>query len=80
MTADRCNQVIAATIRRLVADLTPGYKVAYGWAVGERANTGLALAAWSMAKQTFQEYGISSQGMVMHHDQDSVYTGFAWTH
>jgi len=55
-------------------------KVAYGWAVGERADTSLALAAWNMAKRTFSEYDIPCHRMIMHHDQDSVYTGFAWTH
>lgn len=55
-------------------------KMAYGWAVGAQANTALALAAWEMAKQAFDEHDIPYQGMIVHHDQDSVYTGFAWTH
>jgi transposase InsO family protein len=54
-------------------------KMAYGWAVGERANTALALEAWERAKKTFQQYGIPYQGMVVHHDQDPVYTGYGWT-
>ena len=45
-------------------------KMAYGWAVGERANTGLALRAWERAKATFQRYAIPYTGMIMHHDQD----------
>jgi transposase InsO family protein len=54
-------------------------KMAYGWAVSERANTALALFAWKQAKETFQEYAIPYQGMIVHHDQDPVYTGYGWT-
>jgi transposase InsO family protein len=54
-------------------------KFVYGWAVGEQANTELALQAWQRAKQTFRKYGISCEGMIVHHDQDAVYTGYAWT-
>ena len=54
-------------------------KMAYGWAVGERANTTLALRAWQRAKATFQRYDIPYAGMIMHHDQDPVFTGYGWT-
>jgi transposase InsO family protein len=54
-------------------------KLVYGWAVGEQANTELALQAWQRAKQTFRRYGISWEGMIVHHDQDAVYTSYAWT-
>jgi len=53
-------------------------KMVFGWTVGERANTQLALKAWSRAKQTFKEYGIPCKGLIMHHDQDSVYTSYRW--
>lgn len=53
-------------------------KMAYGWAVGPQANTDLALQAWARAKQTFQRYKLAYQGMIVHHDQDSVYTSHAW--
>jgi putative transposase len=53
--------------------------MAYGWAVGESADSELALEAWSMAKKTFEKLGITCEGMIMHHDQDSVYTGHMWT-
>jgi putative transposase len=53
-------------------------KMVFGWAVGESANTSLALKAWSRAKQSFKKYGISCEGLIMHHDQDSVYTGYEW--
>ena len=54
-------------------------KLVYGWAVGPSANTTLALRAWEKAKQTFQNCDICWHGMVLHHDQDSVYTGYRWT-
>ena len=54
-------------------------KMAYGWALGERADSVLAIEAWSMAKKTFERLGTACEGMIMHHDQDSVYTGHMWT-
>jgi transposase InsO family protein len=54
-------------------------KAAFGWAVGQSRGTTLALQAWEQAKKTFQQLGISYEGMIMHHDQDSVYTGYEWT-
>jgi len=54
-------------------------KMACGWAVGENADTGLALQAWERAKKTFQCLGIACAGMIMHHDRDPVYTGYRWT-
>ena len=54
-------------------------KLVYGWAVGWRANTELALTAWKRARQTFLDLQIPYQGMIIHHDQDSVYTSYDWT-
>jgi hypothetical protein len=54
-------------------------KVVYGWAVGERAITELALAAWAQAKKTFEEQAIPYRGMIIHHDRDPVFTGYGWT-
>ena len=54
-------------------------KMAYGWALGESADSDLAIKAWNMAKQTFERLDITCKGMIMHHDQDSVYTGHVWT-
>ena len=54
-------------------------KMACGWAVGESADTGLALQAWERAKKTFERLGIPYAGMIMHHDRDPVYTGYRWT-
>jgi transposase InsO family protein len=54
-------------------------KVVFGWAVGESANRELALSAWFRAKAMLAEFGVESNGIVMHQDQDSVYTSYAWT-
>jgi len=54
-------------------------KAAFGWAVGQSRGTALALQAWEHAKKTFQQLGISYEGMIMHHDRDSVYIGYGWT-
>ena len=54
-------------------------KMAFGWAVRERRGAALALQAWQHAKRTFQQMAISYLGMIMHHDRDSVYTGYEWT-
>lgn len=53
-------------------------KMAFGWAVGRNANTTLALKAWHEAKVTFRRLSISFEGMIVHHDQDSVYTSYGW--
>ena len=50
-----------------------------GFAVGERANSGLALDAWSAAERTLTCYRDSFEGVIVHLDQDSVFTGYAWT-
>jgi len=54
-------------------------KLVFGWAVGESANRTLALQAWRMAKETMRQLNIDPAGMVMHQDQDPVYTSYAWT-
>lgn len=54
-------------------------KMAYGWSVGESADTALALGAWKQAKKTFQQHSIPYSGMIVHHDRDPVFTGYGWT-
>ena len=54
-------------------------KMAFGWAVGESANTTLALQAWNQARRALQELNVPCAGMIMHHDRDPVYTGYGWT-
>lgn len=53
-------------------------KMVYGWALGKSANTDLAIKAWEMAKTTFKKYDIPYEGMIIHHDQDPVYTSYRW--
>jgi len=54
-------------------------KMALGWAVGERAVTELALEAWRLASQTLERRGINLRQVIVHHDQDPVFTGYGWT-
>lgn len=49
-----------------------------GWAVSKRKNTALALDALDMARENLKEVGIRLQDRFVHHDQDSVYTGYKW--
>jgi len=49
-----------------------------GWSVGHRPNTDLALEVLSMAQATLAEVGLTIKGRIIHHDQDSVYTGYRW--
>ena len=53
-------------------------KMAYGWAVSEHADTELALLAWEQAKKTLQQIDVPYAGMIVHHDQDAVFTGYEW--
>lgn len=54
-------------------------KVAVGWAVGKQAVTEVALEAWEAAKQMLSRLGVSWEGMIVHHDQDPVFTSYGWT-
>jgi putative transposase len=54
-------------------------KVAFGWAVGESANRVFALAAWRRAREMMDELDVEPARIVMHHDQDPVYTSYDWT-
>lgn len=64
-----------AYLMALVDDAT---KWAIGWAVGFHPNTELALEALSMAATTLADVGLSLEGRIIHHDQDTVYTGYRW--
>lgn len=65
-------------VANLITIIDHEAKLAYGWAVGESANTELALTAWDRAKATLEELGVPITDMVMHHDQDAVFTGHDW--
>ena len=49
-----------------------------GWALGYRPNTELALECLSMAHTTLGDVGLTLEERIIHHDQDSVYTGYRW--
>lgn len=53
-------------------------KIVLGWALGESANTEIALKAWSRAKEMLKSLDHSIKGIIVHHDQDPVYTGYRW--
>ena len=54
-------------------------KYALGFAVTARANSELALSAWTEAKRCLRAWKDSLAETVVHHDQDPVFTGYAWT-
>lgn len=53
-------------------------KAIFGWAVGKHANADLALKSWKRAKRTFKKQEIPFKGMIIHQDQDAVFTGNRW--
>jgi len=62
----------------LMAMIDPGSGWAAGWAVGRSANRELALRCWEAAKESLAKAGQDPQGLIVHHDQDSVYTSYRW--
>jgi transposase InsO family protein len=54
-------------------------KLVLGWAVGERAVTSLAQSAWERAQQSLKSHGVPLQQVIVHHDQDPVFTSYGWT-
>ncbi len=54
-------------------------KVVAGWALGAHADTSLALTAWRRARRWLRRHGFPVAGLIVHHDQDPVYTGYGWT-
>ena len=67
------------TKAHLVVLLDHTAKLVAGHAVERRAVTELALKAWGRAKQTLGRLGQPLEGLIVHHDQDSVFTSHAWT-
>ncbi len=66
-------------IAQLILLLDHHTKLALGWAVGHQAITELALLAWRRTKATLRRLGRSPAGLVVHHDQDPVFTSYGWT-
>jgi len=63
---------------QLMAVIDPGSGWVAGWAVGKSANRDLALRCWEKAKANLAAWGVKPQGLIVHHDQDSVYTSYLW--
>jgi putative transposase len=63
----------------LIVLLDHSAKLVAGHAVGRRAVTDLALEAWDRAKRTLGRLGQPHEGLIVHHDQDPVFTSYAWT-
>lgn len=63
----------------LMALLDHRSKVVPGWGVAAHADTALALAAWRRARRWLRRHGFPVTGVIVHHDQDPVYTGYRWT-
>ena len=50
-----------------------------GWVVSEHDDTQAALMAWFEAKLEIKKFGFPVKGMILHQDQDPVYTSHQWT-
>lgn len=53
-------------------------KMVFGWALGAQRHRDVACRAWEKAKKMFKRLGIDCVGMIIHHDQDSVYKSDRW--
>lgn len=62
----------------LMPVLDDATKWVIGWAVDHRPNTELALKALSMVAEALAEADLSLEGRIIHHDRDTVYTGYRW--
>ncbi len=62
----------------LIALLDHKTKVVPGWAVGHQPTTAVALQAWERAVKTLRGRGVELGSTIVHHDQDPVFTGYAW--
>ncbi len=62
----------------LMALIDIGSRWVVGWAVGPSANRELALACWGKACRELEAAGHDTMGLIVHQDQDPVYTSHAW--
>ena len=49
-----------------------------GWSLGPTRNADLALQAWRRASDRLRRLGVDRSGIIVHSDQDSVYTSDVW--
>ncbi len=62
----------------LMALVDHASKYVVGWAVAKAKDSSLAVAAWSRARGNLRHLGIDLAQVIVHHDQDTVYTGHEW--
>lgn len=55
-------------------------KLVAGYALGKSANTDTAVKAWRQMKTKFKSFGRRIEDIIIHHDQDGVYTSYRWLH
>jgi putative transposase len=53
-------------------------KWAPGWAVGPRRNRDLAHKCWQRTVQSLEAFNAEMKHMIVHQDQDAVYTSYDW--
>lgn len=63
---------------QLIPIIDHSSKLVTGHALGESADTDLALQAWKQTKTTLKRLGRRIEDIIIHHDQDGVYTGYRW--
>ena len=62
----------------LMAMHDPQSRVVAGWAVGPSKDRQLALRCWKRAKRRLRQWKVDPEGMIIHQDQDSVFTSYRW--
>ena len=60
----------------VIHDLVSRWVVA--WAVGRRRNRELALECWNQARGRLKRWRGDLTGLIVHQDQDSVFTSYRW--
>jgi len=53
-------------------------KVVYGWALDAERNWRVATRAWEKSVKMLKSLRINPEGIIVHHDRDSVYTSYGW--
>ncbi len=54
-------------------------RLCLGWGLGDSPNRVVALQAWNRAKASLNAWQVPVTDRILHQDQDSVYTSYAWT-
>jgi len=62
----------------MIAAVDPVSSWVPGWAVGPSPNRELALTAWQRVQESFTAADRPLSGVVVHQDQDAVFTSYAW--